>query len=157
MSPCCQPELSPTICAGSSVKSRARALFVASVLDKVYTFRGFAVTTVVSLPVLGWLVGRGVWTRITDGFVDLHWSRVVLAGVIAFSLGQMLITVLTANLLRFHAARRVTGTVRKTRPPVRRRDRSAPPAGSTPFRRARRRYFRRYCRRFRNLAPFPER
>ncbi len=88
--------------------------FVASVLDKVYTFRGFAVTTVVSLPVLGWLVGRGVWTRITDGFVDLHWSRVVLAGVIAFSLGQMLITVLTANLLRFHAARRVTGTVRKT-------------------------------------------
>ena len=42
----------------------------------------------------------------TAGHVTLHWSRIVLAGLIAFGLGQMLITVLIANVLRFHADRK---------------------------------------------------
>jgi len=35
-----------------------------------------------------------------------HWSRVVLAGLILFGLGHGLITVLIANIIRFHAHRR---------------------------------------------------
>ena len=53
-----------------------------------------------------WLIGPGVWTRITDGYVAIHWSRVVLAGLIAFSIGQHLVTVLIVNLVRFHTARK---------------------------------------------------
>ncbi len=85
---------------------RRPGTFVRLFLDKVYSFTGLAVATVVSVPMLSWLVGEGVVTRVMSGYVDLHWSRVVLAGLIAFSLGQMLVTVLIANVIRFHAARR---------------------------------------------------
>jgi len=90
--------------------------FAAAVLDRAYTFRSFGAVLTASIPLLSWLIGRGVWTRLTAGYVDLHWSRVVLAGLIAFALGQMLVTVLIANLIRFHVARRgrrtETGEVR---------------------------------------------
>jgi len=80
--------------------------FVSLVLDRVYTLGGVGIATVVVAPFVMWLIGPGVWTRLTDGYVDLHWSRVVLAGLIAFTLCQMLVTALTANLIRFHIARR---------------------------------------------------
>jgi len=83
-----------------------RRTFFGSLLDAAFTFRGLILAAVPSVPLLGWLVGPGLWTRIADGYVSLHWSRVVAAGLIAFALGQMLCTVLLANLLRFHAARR---------------------------------------------------
>ncbi len=80
--------------------------FVWSLLDQLYSFRGWAVVTTVATPLLVWLVGRGVWTWASAGYVDQHWSRVVLAGLVFFGVGQMLITVLIANVLRFHTARR---------------------------------------------------
>lgn len=80
--------------------------FIRLVWDKVYSLKGFAFASVVGLPMLAWLVGEGIVTRVMYGYVDLHWSRVVLAGLIAFSLGQILVTVLIANVIRFHAARR---------------------------------------------------
>lgn len=79
--------------------------FLSLVLDRIYTFRSVVIASAVALPIAAWLVGPGVWTRLTNGYVDLHWSRVVLAGLLAFSLCQMLITTLTANLVRFHIAR----------------------------------------------------
>lgn len=80
--------------------------FLWSILGRVYTFRGLAATTAVATPVLLWLVGAGVWTRLIHGYVDLHWSRVVLAGLIAFGLLQQLVSVLVANLARYHTLRR---------------------------------------------------
>ncbi len=80
--------------------------FVSVVLDRIYTLGGVVFATVLASPVVVWLIGPGIWTRMADGYVALHWSRVVLAGLIAFSLCQMLVTALTANLIRFHVARR---------------------------------------------------
>ena len=84
--------------------------FLAAVLDGTYSLRGLAIASLLGIPVLGWLVGPGLWTRLTQGVVTLHWSRVVLAGLIAFGLGQMLITLLMTNLLRFHTARKTPTT-----------------------------------------------
>jgi hypothetical protein len=86
-------------------KKRPRT-FLWAVLDKVYSIRGLVAAGCLSLPLTIWLIGEGLATRILHGYVDLHWSRIVLAGLIAFGLGQMLITVLIANLLRFHTERK---------------------------------------------------
>ncbi len=80
--------------------------FGAAVLDRLYSFSGWGSALVLTGPVLVWLAGPGLWTRVAYGYVDLHWSRLVLAGLLAFGLVQMLITVLIANLIRFHTARR---------------------------------------------------
>jgi glycosyltransferase involved in cell wall biosynthesis len=85
--------------------------FVSSVLDRVYSFGGLIAGTAVSTPLLFWLIGPGLWQRFTqDGAFTMHWSRVVLAGLILFGLGHGLITVLIANIIRFHTVRRGTGT-----------------------------------------------
>ena len=80
--------------------------FLWNLLDKLYSFRGFSLVALLCAPALGWLVGHGVWTWVAAGYVDVHWSRVVLAGLVAFGVGQMLVTVLMVNLLRFHTARK---------------------------------------------------
>ncbi len=90
--------------------------FVSSVLDRVYSLGGLLVVATVSTPLLAWLVGPGLWTRFVLGdAMTTHWSRVVLAGLILFGLGHGLITVLIANIIRFHAGRRSlsTGAVSK--------------------------------------------
>ncbi len=87
-------------------EDRARPpTFIWSLLDKAHSFRGLAMGLAFVVPMLVWLVGRGVWTWVLDGYVDVHWSRIVLAGLLVFGTGQMLITVLIVNLLRFHIAR----------------------------------------------------
>lgn len=85
---------------------RRRTTFVWSLLDGCFSFRFLTAATAAALPVLGWLVGRGVWTWFTDGFVDVHWSRVVVAGMIGFGICQLTVTTLSVNLLRFHAGRK---------------------------------------------------
>ncbi|MHC5109157.1 MAG: glycosyltransferase family 2 protein [Planctomycetota bacterium] len=82
-------------------------------LERVFSFGGLIVASTLALPLLIWLIGSGIYTRIADGFVDLHWSRVVLAGLIVFSLTEMLLTVLLANIIRFHATRRQVGATGK--------------------------------------------
>jgi glycosyltransferase involved in cell wall biosynthesis len=86
-------------------KQRPRT-FLWMLLDAAYSLRGVVVATCAAAPLLVWLIGEGVMTRLLDGYVNLHWSRVVLAGLVAFSLCQMLVTVLIINLLRFHTARK---------------------------------------------------
>lgn len=86
-------------------KSRGRPTFASVVLERLFSFRAFAVLSAAGAPVLLWLVGPGIWTRLFDGQIDLHWSRVVLAGLVVFGLGQILITALIANLIRFHLER----------------------------------------------------
>lgn len=80
--------------------------FVSAGLDRLYTFGGLALVSIPCLPLLGWLVGPGIWTRITEGVVHQHWSRAVIAGLIAFTLTQMFVTVLLTNLVRFHSERK---------------------------------------------------
>jgi hypothetical protein len=80
--------------------------FLGCVLDAVYSMRGCAYASVFALPLLLWLVGRGVWTWTTDGYVEEHWSRIVLAGLIVFGLAQMSVSVLIVNILRFHTDRK---------------------------------------------------
>lgn len=80
--------------------------FVSLLMDKVYSLGGFGVALVGSLPIMIWLIGEGVWTRLADGYVAIHWSRVVLASVVSFGLAQMLATVLIVNVIRFHNRRR---------------------------------------------------
>ncbi len=64
-----------------------------------------ALPVVLTVPMLVWLVGRGVWTWASAGYVDVHWSRVVLGGLLAFGAAQVLVTVLITNVIRFHTAR----------------------------------------------------
>lgn len=87
---------------------RRKPTFLMSILDGVYTFRGCAVASMVTLPVVALLIGPGLWTRVTGGFVDVHWSRVVLAGLITFGVVQLFVNVLVTNLIRFHVARQST-------------------------------------------------
>jgi len=87
----------------------ANRTYAAVVLDKLYTFTGLGLQCVVTVPLFVWLVGPGLLTRVTEGHIYLHWSRVVLAGLIVFSLGQSLVTVLIANIVRFHTARENVG------------------------------------------------
>lgn len=82
--------------------------FIAAALDRLFSFRGWMAGLVLAVPLLIWLVGPGLWTRLTAGVVTIHWSRVVLAGLLVFTLGEMLLTVLLANIIRFHAARQMT-------------------------------------------------
>jgi len=81
--------------------------FLASLLDRLYTMEAVGVMIIPAVPMLAWMVGPGLWTRVFDGHVAIHWSRVVLAGLIVFSLAQVIITMLIANLIRFHTARRL--------------------------------------------------
>lgn len=113
---------------------RARGwTFVSAGLDRMYTFGGLALVMVPCLPLLGWLVGPGIWTRITEGVVHQHWSRAVIAGLVAFTLTQMLVTVLLANLIRFHSGRKAQASVarhvRTVSGPI-----TPTPATRTPFR-----------------------
>jgi len=84
--------------------------FIESLLDRAYSFAGVGLALIPAIPMLAWLIGPGIWTRVTDGYVAIHWSRVVLAGLIAFSIGQLVVTVLITNLIRFHTARRTLST-----------------------------------------------
>jgi len=80
--------------------------FFAVLLDRVYTLKGCAVAAGLLAPVLAWLVGAGVATYLTERAVYIHWSRVVVAGLLVFALSQMFVTTLLANVIRFHTPRR---------------------------------------------------
>lgn len=86
-----------------------RPSFLGLLLDRAFTPSGFGLCALPAGVLIIWLIGPGLWTWITGGFVGIHWSRVVLAGLIAFALAQMLLTVLLVHLLRFHAARNWAG------------------------------------------------
>ena len=99
--------------------TRRAPSFTSALMDRLYTLRGAMLVSAAAMPVLVWLIGPGLWTRVAHGYVGLHWSRFVLAGVIVFTIVELGITVLLVNLLRFHAARRswaeVSRTVREAR------------------------------------------
>jgi glycosyltransferase involved in cell wall biosynthesis len=72
---------------------------------RLFSLRGLTCAGIVAAPLLLWLIGPGVWTFVTQGKVFVHWSRVVLAGLITFSLCQLGITTIVLNLIQLHAER----------------------------------------------------
>lgn len=82
-----------------------RRTFVMELMDRAFSPRAFVIAIGVSAPFLAWLIGPGVWSRLIHGSIELHWSRVVLAGLWTYGLAQMGLTVLLANLIRFHLHR----------------------------------------------------
>ncbi len=80
--------------------------FFSVALDRLYTLRSFVWQSAIVVPLLTWLIGGGLLSRITEGYISVHWSRVVLAGLLGFALGQSLVTVLLANIIRFHTCRK---------------------------------------------------
>jgi len=97
---------------------------------RAFSITGLGVAAAAALPLLIWLVGPGLWTWATRGQVFIHWSRVVLAGLIVFVLCQIGITGLVLNLMDLHAHR--LAAIRRVRTPVPSADETAVPAGSPP-------------------------
>lgn len=84
---------------------RHAGTFLTAMFASLYTIPGLALASTLVLPASTWLVGRGIWTRITGGYVDLHWSRIVLGGLLAFCWLQMFVTTMVVNVIRFHEGR----------------------------------------------------
>lgn len=82
--------------------------FAWTLLDRVYTLRGVALFLVPCAPLMVWMVGSGVWTWLSAGYVALHWSRVVFAGLMLFAVVELFVATLIVNVLRFHVSRRRT-------------------------------------------------
>ena len=74
-------------------------------LDEVFSVRGLAFVTLGLVLVIAVLIGPGVWTWIVERHVYIHWSRVVLAGMLATSLCQMYATQIVVSVIRLHASR----------------------------------------------------
>lgn len=73
--------------------------------DRLFSLPGIGVSMLLAMPLLIWLIGPGVWTYVTQRQVFIHWSRVVLAGMIVFTLCQMGVTTVVLNLIRLHVQR----------------------------------------------------
>ncbi len=73
-----------------------RGLFSKTALTAIFS---------VTAPVIIWLVGPGILTWIGERQVHIHWSRVVLAGLLTFTLCQLITTKVVVGLVRIHIAR----------------------------------------------------
>jgi len=90
--------------------------FLGHLLRQCYASSGLVLSGLLMLPLVGWLIGPGIWSYFTRGLVVVHWSRVVLAGMVSLAFGQMFVTHLTLRLIHFHADRQSaasTGTILK--------------------------------------------
>ncbi|MCA9252488.1 MAG: glycosyltransferase family 2 protein [Phycisphaerales bacterium] len=56
-------------------------------------------------PMILWLVGPGIVSWVGERQVYIHWSRVVLAGLLTFTLCQLITTKIVVGLVRIHIAR----------------------------------------------------
>jgi len=74
-------------------------------LEKAFSIRGLVAASFLFVPVIGVLIGRGAWSYLTAGVVTLHWSRVVLAGLLPFTYAQTWVTCLLLNLVKLHVQR----------------------------------------------------
>jgi len=74
-------------------------------LAAMFSTRGLISLTIAFGVLVALLVGPGVWSRITQGHVLVHWSRVVLAGMLTFTLGQLYATRIVTTIIRLHVAR----------------------------------------------------
>lgn len=88
---------------------RRRATLTRKVLQALFSRRGLLGFTAVFGGIVLALVGPGIWSRITMGHVLVHWSRVVLAGLLTFTLCQFYVTKLIVTIIRLHVSRQRHG------------------------------------------------
>ncbi len=74
-------------------------------LERVFSIRSLILASIVFVPVTIVLIGQGIWTYVTAGEVTIHWSRVVLAGLVAFFYAQSWVTCILLNLVKLHVER----------------------------------------------------
>jgi glycosyltransferase involved in cell wall biosynthesis len=91
---------------GLEPDARGPATLLRRMIEGFVSARALAGLTLVLGPVVAWLIGPGVWTWITERHVEIHWSRVVLAGLLAFAWSQLLVTKIIVQIIRLHVARR---------------------------------------------------
>ena len=101
------------------------------VLERAFSIRGLVAASFLFLPVIGVLIGRGAWTYLTAGEVTIHWSRVVLAGLLAFIYAHTWVTCLLLNLVKLHVQRYRYLHRAEESPPASTEQAIAPPTPST--------------------------
>lgn len=74
-------------------------------LERMFSIRGLIFGSVLFVPVIVALIGPGIWTYLTAGVVVIHWSRVVLAGLLAFIYAHSWVTCIMLNLVKLHVQR----------------------------------------------------
>ncbi len=84
---------------------RRRDTLTTRLLEELFSLRGLACVTVAFGGLIAALIGPGVWTYIVERHVYVHWSRVVLAGLLAFTLCQMYVTRIIVSIVRLHVSR----------------------------------------------------
>lgn len=87
-----------------SQDNRQQTLFQ-RLLDGVFSVRGLACIAAVFVPTIAVSVGPGVWSWLIERQVHIHWSRVVFAGLLAFTLCQMLVTKIILGVVGLHVNR----------------------------------------------------
>lgn len=107
---------------GFDRESRGPDTLVSRAVELAFSARGIITASVLLLPVIAVLIGPGVYTWLIERQVHIHWSRVVLAGLLAFVLCQMCVTRILVSAVKLHVSRyRFTqrrGRTAATRPPA---------------------------------------
>jgi glycosyltransferase involved in cell wall biosynthesis len=74
-------------------------------LRALFAPRGLIAITAVFAPIIGWLIGPGVWSWMIERQVHVHWSRVVFAGLLAFTWCQVAVAKVLLSAVRLHVGR----------------------------------------------------
>ncbi|MCP4591598.1 MAG: glycosyltransferase family 2 protein [bacterium] len=74
-------------------------------LERFFSIRGLTILLLPFALVTVALIGRGMWTYLVAGEVTIHWSRVVLAGLVGFVYAHSWVTCLMLNLVKLHVQR----------------------------------------------------
>lgn len=74
-------------------------------LDALFSCRGLGGVALLFVPAIVALIGPGAYTWIVERHVPAHWSRVVLAGLLAFTLCQLAVTKITIHVIHLHVSR----------------------------------------------------
>jgi glycosyltransferase involved in cell wall biosynthesis len=75
-------------------------------LQEVFSARGLVCVAAGFGAIVAALIGPGVWTWIVERHVYVHWSRVVLAGLLTFTVCQMFVTKVIVSIVYLHVSRR---------------------------------------------------
>lgn len=108
-----------------SAEQPARRTLSQRVIDGLFSVRSLVSVAAILVPMIAWLVGPGIWTWLVERQVHLHWSRVVFAGLLAFTLCQMFVTRIILNVAALHAHRlrhlaKARKSIRQATAPLRR-------------------------------------
>jgi hypothetical protein len=82
-----------------------RPTLVQHLLNALFSLRGLSVVTIALAPVVAILIGPGLISWIAERQVFIHWSRVVLAGLLTFTLCQLFATKIIVAVIRIHVSR----------------------------------------------------